>query len=99
LFLATSLAFLTVSDYESQLEQLQQLHWSVHTFPDEKHSQYIFKHPVFLQLQPVPFFTSGEARSICGLSAMLMLDPEQRGAFVLPMDLSSLSDISSTSQI
>jgi hypothetical protein len=92
LFLATSLAFFTVSDYKSQLEQLQQLHWSVQALPDEKHSQYIFKHPVFLQLQPDPFFTVGVVKINSGLSQILKLDPGDKLIFVLPIELSSFYD-------
>jgi hypothetical protein len=41
------------------LQQLQQLHSAPHILPEEKHSQYIFKQPVFLQLQPPFFNTTG----------------------------------------
>jgi hypothetical protein len=35
------------------------MHSGVHNFPEEKHSQYIFKHFVFLQIQPTFFFFAG----------------------------------------
>lgn len=38
-----------------QFEQFLQMHYSVHILPEAKHSQYILRHLVFLQVQP-PFF-------------------------------------------
>jgi hypothetical protein len=45
--------------FSTKLEQLQQEHSSVQVLPEEKHSQYNLRHPVFLQTHPVFFFFFG----------------------------------------
>jgi len=57
-------------EWLSLLEQPQHEQSSVHSFPDEKHSQYIFRHFVFLQMHPFFRFLMSEAdeRRISGFA-------------------------------
>lgn len=58
-FFRMLLALSTSWLFSVTLEQLQHAHYSVHILPDEKHSQYNFRQPVFLQTHPVFFFFFG----------------------------------------
>ena len=51
-YLALAIAWV----WPSQFEHPEHAHSAVHIFPDEKHSQYILRHFVFLHVQPPLFF-------------------------------------------
>jgi hypothetical protein len=49
--------FLPAKTYFWQFRHSKQLQASVHTFPNRKHRQYSFRHPLFEQLQNVSYAT------------------------------------------
>ena len=56
LVLTLTIAFWTKSEFSSVLQHEQQAHSGVHILPSAKHSQYIFRHFVFLHVHPFFFF-------------------------------------------